>query len=62
MAELASILANLEISNPVAKPKIANSIVDLIGGTPIVRLNRLADEENVVAKIVLKLGWYLLYF
>ena len=36
-------------------PKIAESILDLIGRTPMVRLNRLAKESNVVANIVLKL-------
>ena len=36
-------------------PKIADSILDLIGRTPMVRLNRLAAESNVVANIVLKL-------
>lgn len=36
-------------------PKIADSIVDLIGRTPAVRLNKLAKEYNVVANIVLKL-------
>lgn len=42
-------------NSPVSKPKIANSIVDLVGGTPIVRLNQLAKEANVVANILLKL-------
>lgn len=36
-------------------PLIADSIVDLIGRTPMVRLNRLAKENGVVANIVLKL-------
>jgi cysteine synthase len=40
------------ILNP---PKVANSITDLIGNTPIVRLNKLAKESNVVANIFLKL-------
>lgn len=38
---------------PFAKPKIANSVVDLIGGTPLVKLNRLA--EGVKANIWLKM-------
>lgn len=38
---------------PFERPKIANSIVDVIGGTPIIRLNRLA--EGVQANILLKL-------
>ena len=36
-------------------PKIADSITDLIGRTPCVRLGKLAKENNVVADIVLKL-------
>lgn len=40
-------------TNPMIKPKIANTIVDCIGATPIVRLNRLA--EGCVANIFLKL-------
>jgi cysteine synthase A len=43
---------NAEV-NPLARPKIANSIVDVIGGTPIIRLNRLA--KGVGANILLKL-------
>jgi len=39
----------------LSHPKIADSITDLIGRTPCVRLNRLAKENNVVANIVLKL-------
>ena len=38
---------------PFTKPKIAGSIVDCIGGTPVVRLNRLAAD--VPATILLKL-------
>lgn len=38
---------------PFERPKIANSIVDVIGGTPMIRLNRLA--EGVSANIYLKL-------
>jgi len=38
---------------PFEKPKIAETIVDLIGGTPMVKLNRLA--EGVKANIWLKL-------
>eukprot|EP01033_Poteriospumella_lacustris_P018887 gene18887-13619_t len=43
------------MSNPLARPLIADSIVDVIGATPCVRLGRLAKENNVVANIVLKL-------
>ena len=38
---------------PFERPKIANSVVELIGGTPMVRLNRLA--QGVGANIILKL-------
>ena len=34
---------------------IANSIIDLIGNTPMVRLNRIPQAEGCVAEIVLKL-------
>lgn len=43
------------MSNPLARPKIAESIVDVIGATPCVRLGRLGKENNVVANVVLKL-------
>ena len=35
--------------------KIANSVVDLIGGTPIVKLNRLVDDSS--ADVYLKLEY-----
>ena len=38
---------------PFTKPKICNSIVDAIGGTPLVKLNRMA--EGCYATILLKL-------
>eukprot|EP00349_Pseudokeronopsis_sp_Brazil_P005397 CAMPEP_0202963440 /NCGR_PEP_ID=MMETSP1396-20130829/7428_1 /ASSEMBLY_ACC=CAM_ASM_000872 /TAXON_ID= /ORGANISM="Pseudokeronopsis sp., Strain Brazil" /LENGTH=339 /DNA_ID=CAMNT_0049684645 /DNA_START=59 /DNA_END=1078 /DNA_ORIENTATION=+ len=43
------------MSNPLSRPLIADSIVDIIGATPCVRLGRLAQENNVVANIILKL-------
>jgi len=36
--------------------KVANSILDLIGNTPIVRINRLPDENG--ATVFAKLEWY----
>ena len=36
-------------------PRIANSVTDLIGRTPMVRLGRLATESGAVAQIILKL-------
>lgn len=41
------------MSTPMDKPKIGNSIVDVIGGTPMIKLNRLANDVN--ANIFLKL-------
>jgi len=42
-------------TTPLSRPKIAESIVDLIGATPMVRLGRTAAAAGVVANIVLKL-------
>lgn len=39
-----------------AKMKIANSIIDLIGNTPLVRLNKI--NKDCVADVVLKLEFY----
>ena len=38
---------------PMERPKIGNSIVDVIGGTPMIKLNRLATDCH--ATILLKL-------
>lgn len=43
------------LENPMAMPKIADSIVDLIGATPMVRLGKTAKNAGVVANIILKL-------
>ena len=37
------------------KPKIVNNLLELIGGTPLVRLNKYAANNNVVANILLKM-------
>ncbi len=37
---------------------IYNDITELIGSTPLVRLNRLAQEEGALAEILLKLEFY----
>lgn len=42
-------------SNPLTRPKIADSIVDLIGATPLLRLGAYARENGVVGNIILKL-------
>lgn len=41
--------------DPLFRPKIADSIIDVIGNTPLVRLGRTGKEANVVANILLKL-------
>jgi cysteine synthase len=41
--------------NPMKRPKIADSITELIGATPMVRLKKLATEHGVLANIILKL-------
>ncbi len=46
------------MSTTESKTKIANNIVELIGNTPLVRLNRMAKENNAVAEIVLKLEYW----
>ncbi len=38
--------------------RIYNDITELIGSTPLVRLNRLAQEEGALAEILLKLEFY----
>ena len=40
---------------PMERPKIGNSIVDVIGGTPMVRLNRIATSGNALGNVTLKL-------
>ncbi|MCS6842840.1 MAG: cysteine synthase A [Caldilineales bacterium] len=39
-------------------PRIYNNIAELVGNTPLVRLNRLAAEAGAVAEILLKLEYY----
>lgn len=41
--------------NPLFRPLIADSILDVIGGTPIVRLGKLGRENGVVGNVLLKL-------
>ena len=41
--------------NPLSRPLIAESILDVIGGTPIVRLGKLGRESGVVGNVLLKL-------
>jgi cysteine synthase A len=38
--------------------KIAESLTDLIGGTPLLRLNRYAEGKNLAASIVAKLEYF----
>lgn len=42
-------------TNPLEGPRIANSITDLIGRTPIVRVGKTAAEAGAVAEVLLKL-------
>jgi cysteine synthase len=39
-------------------PRIYNNITELVGSTPLVRLNRLAEQAGAVAEILLKLEFY----
>lgn len=39
----------------LTRPKIAESISDLVGNTPLIRLRKMAEEAGVVANILLKL-------
>lgn len=42
----------------ISRGKIYNSILELVGATPLVRLNRLAKEEGLEADIVAKLEFF----
>jgi cysteine synthase A len=46
-------MENLDLDKPSPHPKIANSILELIGNTPLVRLNRL--NKDCVAEVICKL-------
>lgn len=48
-------MASIESTNPMLRPKIADSIIDCIGGTPIVRLGRSVAAAGCQANILLKL-------
>jgi cysteine synthase A len=39
-------------------PRIYNNIAELIGSTPLVRLNRMAEQASAVAEILLKLEFF----
>ena len=39
-------------------PRIYNNIAELVGSTPLVRLNRMAQEAGAVAEILLKLEFF----
>jgi len=48
-------MSDKQLSDPLYRPLIANSILDLIGATPCVRLGRYGKENDVIANIILKL-------
>jgi cysteine synthase A len=49
---------SLPAAAPRARGRIHDSILETIGGTPLVRLPRLAAEEGLVADLVLKLEFF----
>jgi len=46
------------IPNPCERNRIYDSIIDTVGGTPLVRINRLPKEAGVKAEIVCKLEFF----
>jgi len=44
--------------DPPGRGRIYDSIVDTIGNTPLVRIRRLAEQEGVVADLLLKLTFF----
>lgn len=46
------------IPNPCERNRIYDSIIDTVGGTPLVRINRLPEEAGVKAEIVCKLEFF----
>lgn len=44
--------------DPPGRGRIYDSIVDTIGNTPLVRIRRLAEQEGVVADLLLKLEFF----
>jgi len=51
-------MANGEQARPAGRGRIYNSIMDTIGDTPLVRLNRLAAERGVKANLLAKLEFF----
>jgi len=47
--------SSVSAGNPMERPKIADSIIDVIGATPMVRLGKLARDAGVVSDVILKL-------
>ena len=48
----------LTLPRPPARGRIYDSILETVGATPLVRLPRLAAEENIVADLALKLEFF----
>src|SRR4051812_36641847 len=58
MAEPARKTAAVTPARKPLRARIYNSIIDTIGDTPLVRLNRLPKEHGVDAEILLKLEFF----
>lgn len=43
------------VSNPLERPLVAKSVVDLIGATPCLKMGRFAEENGVKCNIILKM-------
>lgn len=47
--------ADIPVPSVFTRPTIADTVLDLVGGTPLVRMHRYAKERGAIAEIVLKL-------
>ncbi len=51
-------MTTITLDEPGKRGRIYNNILETIGNTPLVRLNRLADDHHVEAEILLKLEFF----